>query len=146
MGIDSIVGVMRSSEAADFVRRLQEQRATVDAAFAFPVADSQGVNATKHAGVAHQHLDARDDDVRHMDVILTMVGGHERRSSLWRDVSLNTSDAQYRFVHADRYLHSHRITYRVQGGQKRRVGGGWHDPFARALSNALQRSALGQPK
>merc|ERR1712194_186286 len=142
--IESIDCDIESALVAKFLRRVQEDRATVEAAFAFY--HSSGTNVTKHAGVAHQHVELESNDRRCVDVILMMVGGRGPKGPQGKDVSVIGSDAQYSFVRDDSYLLSHHITYRTQGGEKRRVGGGWDDPFARALSNALQRANNQQKK
>merc|ERR1712039_1081151 len=76
------------------------------------------------------------DGGRYVNVILMLANGRGSRCPQGKDLSIISSDAQYSFVRDDRYVLSHRITYHTQGGEKRRVGGGWDDPFARALTNA----------
>ena len=95
-----------------------------------------------HAGVAHQYADPEpkgaSTGLRCMCVVLVNIGssivkGKEGMESAVTAVDRVVNPTQYCFVDETRILVSHVITYRVTGGARKRIGGGWFDPFAKKL-------------
>lgn len=105
----------------------------------------RGAYVGTHAGIAHQYAGPDKSGRRYMCVVLVVVGSDavkgkqgQRPRSTAMDSLVNPT--QYCFVEEDRCLASHVITYRVNGGSRKRIGGGWDDPFERKLSAAIRRS------
>eukprot|EP00928_Gymnodinium_smaydae_P008365 TRINITY_DN13046_c0_g1_i1.p1 TRINITY_DN13046_c0_g1~~TRINITY_DN13046_c0_g1_i1.p1 ORF type:complete len:834 (-),score=42.74 TRINITY_DN13046_c0_g1_i1:117-2303(-) len=105
-----------------------------------------GAYVGTHAGVAHQYADPDASRDRHMCVVLVVVGksvkkGLEGEQAKTTAVDKMLNPTQYCFVDESRLYVSHVITYRVSDVDKIRTGGGWEDPFQKALSSAVMRAA-----
>jgi len=148
-----------------FLARVAEDRASVEATFhgtrtectesilrdGFLTSTSStaaygfGVYVGTHAGVAHQYADPDVAQRRHICLVLVVVGGRvvqgkSQRTARMTAVDNSVNPTQYCFVDEDRLLVSHLIEYSTLPGIRKRVGGGWEDPFARALNHAVQRA------
>lgn len=83
-----------------------------------------------------------------MCVVLVVVGSAALKGQQGERGAVTTMDrifnpTQYCFVEDNRMLVSHLVTYRTKSGSNRkRIGGGWEDPFEKALSAAIRRAAL----
>jgi len=101
-----------------------------------------------HAGIAHQYAAPDDNGLRHMCLVLVVVGSKpikgkatlagEKPMATAMDSMVNPT--QYCFVEEDRLVATHVISYRTIGDGRKRIGGGWDDPFERKLSAAVRRS------
>lgn len=106
----------------------------------------RGAYVGAHAGVAHQYADPDANGLRCMCVVLASTGKQIRKGEMGKEQRVTAVDrlvnpTQYCFVDEARLLVSHLITYRVTGGIRRRVGGGWHDPFEKKLNDAITKAA-----
>lgn len=106
----------------------------------------RGAYVGTHAGVAHQYADPDARGWRHMFVFLVVVGDKVMKGREGEQASVTAMDrllnpTQYCFVDASRLYVSHLIRYRVTEGVGGRVGGGWDDPFLRALNLAVFRAS-----
>lgn len=106
-----------------------------------------GAYVGTHAGIAHQYATPDKTGLRHMCLMLVVVGSNvvlgkagqrSPRSVTAMDSMRNPT--QYCFVDDERLLASHVITYRVTADERKRTGGGWDDPFERNLNAAIRRS------
>mmetsp|Transcript_149373 Transcript_149373/g.271929 ORF Transcript_149373/g.271929 Transcript_149373/m.271929 type:complete len:961 (+) Transcript_149373:97-2979(+) len=105
-----------------------------------------GAYVGTHAGVAHQYADADEAGRRYMCLVLVVAGkkvvkgqqGEQPKATALDNLSNPT---QYCFVDEERLLVSHLITYHAKMGTRKRIGGGWHDPFQTKLSGAVRRAA-----
>lgn len=100
-----------------------------------------------HAGVAHMYADPDPDGRRYMCVALACVGRQVEKGRQGVKASRTAADClvnptQYCFVDNDRLLVTHLITYNAKEGRRRRIGGGFSDPFATALTSAIRRAGL----
>jgi len=104
-----------------------------------------GAYVGAHAGVAHQYADPNKEQLRAMCVVLVNIGSLVKgKQGVESDVTATdrvVNPTQYCFVDESRMMVSHILTYKVTGGQRRRIGGGWHDPFERKLNEAIQKAA-----
>lgn len=163
--IDSVETVINPGLLKRFLERVTKEEACVEATFHGTrqeaseailrnglVPDKNGIAAYghgvyvgTHAGVAHQYATPDDSGRRFMCVVLVVVGsrvvkGAQGANSTVTQLDRLVNPTQYCVVDSDRLLVSHLITYRVVGGQPRRIGGGFDDPFQRRLSRAVERS------
>lgn len=109
-----------------------------------------GIYIGAHAGVAHLHTDPDQRGRRYLCVLLTattQTAGDNRqpRSGSPKLGEANALDrlanqTYYGPAGEDRILVSHLITYSLCAGSRKRVGGGFDDPFLRRLSSAVQRA------
>eukprot|EP00927_Polykrikos_kofoidii_P044359 TRINITY_DN38343_c0_g2_i1.p1 TRINITY_DN38343_c0_g2~~TRINITY_DN38343_c0_g2_i1.p1 ORF type:complete len:923 (+),score=95.06 TRINITY_DN38343_c0_g2_i1:117-2885(+) len=164
--IESVASVINPRLANRFLERVAAEKACVEATFhgtrvehvdnilragLLPESSStkaygHGVYVGTHAGVAHQYADPGTDGRRFMCVVLVVVGSEVVKGEQGQMAAVTAMDrlvnpTQYCFVDADRLLVSHLITYRVACANRRRIGGGWEDPFQDKLSSALRRDA-----
>lgn len=107
----------------------------------------QGAYVGTHSGVAHQYADPDEDGYRHMCAMLVVVGnkiaqGHQGEQPEATCMDRLVNPTQYCLVDANRLYVSHLIKYRVVAAHKRRVGGGFEDPFQRALIGAIHRASV----
>jgi len=165
--IESIRQVMQPEALRKFLTKVSEERASVETTFHGTrpeLADKvvnhgldtsicqtgaygRGAYVGTHAGIAHQYADPDANGLRHMCVVLVVLGSQvvkgregEREKVTATDRLVNPT--QYCFVEDSRLLVSHLIVYRVPpGGGRRRIGGGWFDPFEHRLSLAIRRAA-----
>lgn len=105
-----------------------------------------GAYVGAHAGTAHQYADPDESGLRHMCVVLVVVGGDAVQgqkevlaSSTGMDRLFNPT--QYCFVDESRLYVSHVITYHVTNSDRIRIGGGYYDPFEVTLKGAVSRAA-----
>jgi len=108
-------------------------------------ANGNGAYVGCHAGVAHQYASPDAAGLRHMCVVLVVVGdsvvkGEASVVPVATSMDRLKNPTQYCFVDEERLLASHVVRYRVVGDGRRRVGGGWDDPFARKLNSAIVRA------
>jgi len=107
----------------------------------------KGAYVGAHAGVAHQYADPDGKGRRCMCVVLVNIGSEIKKGKMGDEQSEVTAvdrvvnPTQYCFVDETRLLVSHIITYKVTGGQRKRVGGGWYDPFATKLNEAVTKAS-----
>eukprot|EP00747_Dinoflagellata_sp_TGD_P101839 gnl/TRDRNA2_/TRDRNA2_168471_c2_seq1.p1 gnl/TRDRNA2_/TRDRNA2_168471_c2~~gnl/TRDRNA2_/TRDRNA2_168471_c2_seq1.p1 ORF type:complete len:898 (-),score=91.25 gnl/TRDRNA2_/TRDRNA2_168471_c2_seq1:115-2700(-) len=160
--------VIQPALLKQFCRQLVTDRVCVEAAFHGTRVENldaivaQGLSTTScqtgaygtgayvgtHAGVAHQYADPDESGVRHMCLVLVVVGhhairGHQGEAPHHGEVAMDhlVNPTQYCFVDAEKLLVSHIVTYKVTGGERHRIGGGWEDPFQQKLSYAVSRAA-----
>eukprot|EP00747_Dinoflagellata_sp_TGD_P080833 gnl/TRDRNA2_/TRDRNA2_161058_c3_seq1.p1 gnl/TRDRNA2_/TRDRNA2_161058_c3~~gnl/TRDRNA2_/TRDRNA2_161058_c3_seq1.p1 ORF type:complete len:238 (+),score=53.56 gnl/TRDRNA2_/TRDRNA2_161058_c3_seq1:84-716(+) len=169
--IEKIEQVMQPQLLKRFLRKVAEARASVEAVFHGTRAENaekivaegldsnicqtgaygRGSYVGTHAGIAHQYANPDHAGRRQMCVLLVVVGSQvvrgqqgERHNVTAMDRMVNPT--QYCFVDEDRLLVSHLIKYKVGSYERRRIGGGWEDPFERKLSNAVRRAAAREQK
>lgn len=105
-----------------------------------------GAYVGTHAGIAHLYTDPDVTGRRFMGVVLVVVGrtvvkGKRGRRHQTTSMDNLVNPTQYCFVDKARLLLSHMITYRLREDEKpKRTGGGWDDPFARAMAAAVRRA------
>lgn len=163
--IDNIEHVVHEELLTRFLHRVSLERATVEATFHGTKSDSAeaiveeglstsicstgnygfGAYVATNAGTAHQYADPDAQGKRFMCIVLVVVGSKISKGEARKQASTTTTDRlvnpiQYCFVDEDRLLVSHLITYRVHKGNGKRTGGGYQDPFEKALSNAIRRA------
>jgi hypothetical protein len=158
--IHAIESVANLGLAGRFVKRVKDDNAHVGVTFhgAQPehvehllregiLPQNMDMRVGAHAGVAHLHAEADQRGRRIICVLLTAIsqnaGEHQRQPGQGGEVNVLdklVSQTHYGVVDEDRSLVSHLICYGVRGG-RRRVGGGFDDPFLRRLSSAVQRAS-----
>jgi hypothetical protein len=163
--IHSIDNVVQPLQARRFLQRVKDENATVGVTFygAQPehaggilqngtVPQEWGSFVGTHAGVAHLNADVDQQGRRYLCVLLTVVGA--RAAEEWQPqlgrmqphqgeasaLDRLASQANIGPVDEDLILVTHLITYSVNCGGRKRVGGGFDDPFLRKLSSAIQRA------
>jgi len=164
--IHSIEVVLDLAAAKRFVERVEDDGASVGVTFhaARPedvgrirregsLTKDFGSQVWAHAGTAHLHADQDQKGRRFLCVLLTAVREDLRAQVSGEKRSHGAplgEDFQARVE--ERALVSHLISYSVHGGGRKRVGGGFDDPFQRRLSSAVQqagsrqRSSSGRPR
>eukprot|EP00928_Gymnodinium_smaydae_P037586 TRINITY_DN26064_c0_g2_i1.p1 TRINITY_DN26064_c0_g2~~TRINITY_DN26064_c0_g2_i1.p1 ORF type:complete len:1036 (+),score=63.86 TRINITY_DN26064_c0_g2_i1:61-3168(+) len=166
--IESIEMIKQPELLKRFLKKVAEERASVETTFHgtreefTAIIAEEGLNANvcqtgaygigayvgTHAGVAHQYADPNDSGLRHMYLVLVVAGsrivkGHQAEQYTVTAGDQLTNPTQYCFVDEQRLFISHLIRYRVIGtGGRKRIGGGWSDPFQTKLSAAIRRAAL----
>lgn len=165
--IESIQYVLNLKILKRFLHRASQEKASVEATFhgtrhecvdeivsggllsgvCHTGAYGLGAYVGTHAGVAHQYADPEDGTGhRFMCIVLVIPGRNVVKGQMGvRHNAVTAADrvvnpTQYCFVDEDRMLVSHLITYSVTGAARRRIGGGWDDPFQRALNSATARA------
>eukprot|EP00747_Dinoflagellata_sp_TGD_P223659 gnl/TRDRNA2_/TRDRNA2_95291_c0_seq1.p1 gnl/TRDRNA2_/TRDRNA2_95291_c0~~gnl/TRDRNA2_/TRDRNA2_95291_c0_seq1.p1 ORF type:complete len:469 (-),score=79.36 gnl/TRDRNA2_/TRDRNA2_95291_c0_seq1:38-1378(-) len=169
--IRSIQQVMERSLLKKFLKRVADARSSVETtwhgtraehvesilknglipALCSTGAYGKGSYVGTHAGVAHQYADPDGEGWRHMLVLLVAVGNHVVKGHQGEQAAVTAMDrlrnpTQYCFVDEDRLYISHLITYRVTSSVFHYVGGGYEDPFQRALTMAVLRAAQAERK
>lgn len=165
--IESIEQVFQPGLLARFLRRVAEDRTSVEATFHGTRAEhigqimreglnpnmcvtgayGRGAYVGTHAGVAHQYADPDESGQRHIAVILAVVGpnavkGSQGEQALTTAMDRLVNPTQYCFVDEDRLYVSHLVRYRTTNSERHRVGGGWEDPFQVCLDGAVRRAAI----
>jgi len=104
-----------------------------------------GAYVGTHAGVAHQYADPDSLGNRFMYVVLVALGPRVVKGKQGVQAEVTAADrlinpTQYCFVEEDRLAVTHAIVYQNVNDVRRRIGGGWEDPFQRKLLAAIQRA------
>lgn len=169
--IESIRPLFQLQLLKPFLRVVTEERASVEATFHGTRVESlrgvweqgllpglcaigaygRGSYVAAHAGVAHQYCSPDARGYRYMCVVLAAPGCQATKGRPGEEPVVTAMDrlqnpTQYCFSDPTRLYVSHVITYRVTYTMGRRVGGGWEDPFQRALNTALVRSGMCENK
>lgn len=155
--IHSIENAANTVQARRFLQLVKDENANVGVTFygAQPehvdnilhegiLPQDWGAYVGAHAGIAHLHAEADQKGQQFVCVLLTAFGrraGDQQRLAP-NQGEVNASDGQLNQSNGeeDPILVSHLITYHVHGGGRKRVGGGFDDPFLRRLSSAVQRA------
>lgn len=169
--IESIRPMVQVHLLKRFLKVVAEERASVEATFHGTRLESlrgvwekgllpdmcaigafgKGSYVATHAGIAHQYAFADRRGYKYMCVVLTVPGSKAIKGRIGEEPSVTAMDrlsnpTQYCLVDGARLYVSHVITYRVTNNFGGRVGGGWEDPFQKALSTAVLRSAQWENK
>jgi len=169
--IESIRQVFQPTLLKRFLKRVAEASASVEATFHGTRAEyvdsileqgltpsmcmtgayGRGSYVATHSGIAHQYADADSKGRRYMCVVLVTVGSQVVKGHTGEQATVTALDSllnptQYCFVDECRLYITHVIVYRVSPYYGYRVGGGWEDPFQRAMSLAITRASQFQRK
>lgn len=169
--IESIRQLVQAHLLKRFLKVVAEERASVEATFHGTRLESlrgvwekgllpdtcqigafgRGSYVATHAGIAHQYAFADRRGYKYMCVVLTVPGSKAIKGRIGEEPPVTAMDrlsnpTQYCLVDEARLYVSHLITYRVTNSFGGRVGGGWEDPFQKALSTAVVRSAQWENK
>jgi hypothetical protein len=169
--IESIRQLVQCHLLKRFLQQVAEERVSVEATFHGTRLDSlrgvwekgllpgmcaigsfgRGSYVATHAGIAHQYAFPDARGYQYMCVVLAVPGSKAIKGRQGEEPPVTAMDrlsnpTQYCLVDEARLYVSHLITYRVTNSFGGRVGGGWEDPFQKALGTAVLRSAQWENK